>query len=200
MIEVDESAAEFRRAHVLASATKVFLAYGFAKATMDDIARAAEMSRPAIYLHFKNKTDIYRSIALDMLTLSAAQAKAELERPGPFADRLERAIDVAIISMIASFSTTPHGAEFLDMKSSLADLIGTWRGHLLDQIADAIASEARRTGVDLVGKGFPARMLADTLMDRLDGVKARTVDPDAQRQAARIQIRLIDNVLQAQGR
>ena len=77
MIEVDESAAEFRRAHVLASATKVFLAYGFAKATMDDIARAAEMSRPAIYLHFKNKTDIYRSIALDMLTLSAAQAKAE---------------------------------------------------------------------------------------------------------------------------
>ena len=38
---------------------KVFLAYGFARTTMDDIARAADMSRPALYLLFKNKTDIY---------------------------------------------------------------------------------------------------------------------------------------------
>jgi AcrR family transcriptional regulator len=196
MIEIDDTLPDSRRAHVLGSASKVFLSYGFAKATMDDIARAAEMSRPAVYLLFKNKADIYRSIATDMLTLSAAQAKAELDQTGPFTQRMERAVDVAIISMIASFSMTPHGAEFLDMKSGLGDLIGIWRGQLMEYITAAITSEAIRNGVDLAAKGLPAEMLADTLLDQLDGIKARTIDPDAQRKAAQIQIRLIGSVLQ----
>ena len=146
---------------------------------------------------FRNKTDIYRNIAFDMLTLSAAQAKAELDKPGPFAERMERAVDMAIISMIASFSTTPHGAEFLDMKSGLSDLIGTWRGQLLDHMTKAIALEGLGNGVDLAEKGLPAPMLADALLDRLDGIKARTIDPEVQRQAARVQIMLINGVLQA---
>ena len=66
MIDAEETSQDSRRAHVLASASKVFLAYGFAKATMDDIARAAEMSRPAVYLHFKNKTEIVVS-SLDQI-------------------------------------------------------------------------------------------------------------------------------------
>ena len=197
MTDVDESSPEFRRTHVLASATKVFLAYGFAKATMDDIARAAEMSRPAVYLHFKNKTEIYRSIASDMLMLSATQAKAALDEPGPFAARMERAVDLAIVSMIASFSLTPHGAEFLDMKSNLSDLIGHWRGQLQDHMSTEIAAEAARNGVDLSARGFTAEMLAEALLDRLDGIKARTIDPQAQLQAARVQISLIDAVLKA---
>lgn len=197
MIDAEETSQDSRRAHVLASASKVFLAYGFAKATMDDIARAAEMSRPAVYLHFKNKTEIYRSIASDMLTLSSEHAKSALDAPGPFAARMERAVDVAIVSMIASFSLTPHGAEFLDMKSNLSDLIGNWRGLLLDHLSLAIAAEAERNGVDLSARGFTAGLLAEALLDRLDGIKARTMDPQAQLQAARVQIRLIDTVLQA---
>ena len=54
MTEADDTSLDPKRAHVLGCATKVFLAYGFARTTMDDIARAAEMSRPALYLLFKN--------------------------------------------------------------------------------------------------------------------------------------------------
>lgn len=197
MTETDETPPESRRAHVLASATKVFLAYGFARATMDDIARAAEMSRPAIYQYFKNKTEIYRSIASVMLDQSVEEAKVAFARPGHFANRMERAVDVSIISMIASFSTTQHGSEFLDMKSGLSDLITDWRGQLLDLMTLAIDAEAKRTGVDLGAKTFTAVMLAESLMDRLDGIKARTIDSEAQRQASRIQISLIDQALQA---
>lgn len=197
MTETDDTPPESRRAHVLACATKVFLAYGFARATMDDIARAAEMSRPAIYQYFKNKTEIYRSIASVMLDQSVEEAKAAYARPGTFADRMERAVDVSIISMIASFSMTQHGAEFLDMKSGLSDLIGGWRGQLLDLMTLAIDAEAKRTGVDLGAKSFTAEMLAESLMDRLDGIKARTIDPEAQRQASKVQIGLINQALQA---
>ena len=46
---------------------KVFLAYGYSRVTMDDIARAAEMSRPALYLLFRNKAEIYRAIGAMLL-------------------------------------------------------------------------------------------------------------------------------------
>ena len=59
--------ADPKRLRVLEGAMKVFLAYGFARTTMDDIARAADMSRPALYLLFRNKSEIYRAIAAAML-------------------------------------------------------------------------------------------------------------------------------------
>jgi AcrR family transcriptional regulator len=197
MTEIDVTSPDAKRAHVLSCATRVFLAYGFARATMDDIARMAEMSRPAIYQYFKNKTEIYRSIASEKLGASIAAAKAALDRSGAFTDRLEQAVDEAIISMVASFSTTQHGSEFLDMKSSISDLIGAWREQLLDLMTAAIAAERNRTGVDLGASGLTAELLAECLMDRLDGIKARTTDPEAQRQASRVQIKLIARALQA---
>jgi AcrR family transcriptional regulator len=196
MTETDDTSPDSKRAHVLTSATKVFLAYGFARATMDDIGRAAEMSRPAIYQYFKNKTDIYRCIASEMLDSSVSLAKAALDQPGTFAELLERAVDASIISMIASFSTTQHGSEFLDMKSGLSDLIGIWRDQLLKLMTQAITTEAARNFVDLGAQGLTAELLAESLMDRLDGIKARTIDPEAQRQASRVQIRLIARALQ----
>ncbi len=59
---------------------KVFLAYGYQRVTMDDIARAAEVSRPALYLLFRNKADIYRAIGERMFELSAQQMRDVLSR------------------------------------------------------------------------------------------------------------------------
>ncbi|RWF16898.1 MAG: TetR/AcrR family transcriptional regulator, partial [Mesorhizobium sp.] len=123
MIESEDIATDPKRARILEGALKVFLAYGFARTTMDDIARAADMSRPALYLQFKNKTDIYRAIALMLLSRSLEQAKTALAGEEPFAERTMRAIDEALISMTRAVNASPHGAELLDMKSSLADLI-----------------------------------------------------------------------------
>ena len=48
MIEAEDIAADPKRARILDGAMKVFLAYGFSRTTMDDIARAADISRPAL--------------------------------------------------------------------------------------------------------------------------------------------------------
>ncbi|MEO1613491.1 MAG: helix-turn-helix domain-containing protein, partial [Pseudomonadota bacterium] len=50
-----------RRARILESAVGVFGRYGFKRCSMEDIAEAAGMSRPALYQHFKNKTEIFRA-------------------------------------------------------------------------------------------------------------------------------------------
>jgi AcrR family transcriptional regulator len=197
MIEAEDIAADPKRARILEGAMKVFLAYGFSRTTMDDIARAADMSRPALYLLFKNKTDIFRAIALMLLGRSVEQAKSELESNGAFAERMMRAVDAALISMMGTVHASPHGAELLDMKSSVADLVGCWRSGLVEHIARAIEGEARQNGVDLAAKGLSARLLADMLLDGLEGMKTRIADPDEQRRAAAALIRVIDLALKA---
>jgi len=195
MIEIEDIAADPKRARILDGAMKVFLAYGFARTTMDDIARAADMSRPALYLLFKNKTEIYRAIAMMLMSRSIEQAKTALAGEGDFAERMMRAIDAALISMTSAVAASPHGAELLDMKSSLADLVGCWRSGLVERITETVRSEAGRNGVDLATKGLSARLLADMLLDGLEGMKMRISDPDEQRQAAAALIRVIDLAL-----
>ena len=46
---------------------RVFIQKGFGKATMEDIAREAELSAGTLYLYFKNKNDLYASLTLRVL-------------------------------------------------------------------------------------------------------------------------------------
>ena len=48
-----------RQAHVLETALAVFARHGFGKTSIEDIAKAAGISRQGIYLHFKNKDEIF---------------------------------------------------------------------------------------------------------------------------------------------
>jgi AcrR family transcriptional regulator len=193
-----EAAPDPKRARILEGAMKVFLAYGFSRTTMDDIARAAEMSRPALYLLFKNKTEIYRAIAAQLLDNSVEQARILLLREGRFGDRMMAMIEECMIAMMRSIAESPHGAEILDMKSSLAgDLAGTWRNGLSGYIERAIDEEARRNGVDLKARGLSAPLLATLLLDGLEGMKMRILDPDGQRVAARGLVKVVEIAIQA---
>lgn len=187
-----ETQADPKRARIIEGAIRVFLAYGFSRTTMDDIARAAEVSRPALYLVFKNKADIYRAIAQTMLNNSLETARAALESDDPFDQRMMTAIREAMISLIQQFQQSPHGGEILDVKNSLAaDLIGEWREALTDLMAGSIAREASRNGADLATFGLDSRALAQFLLDGLEGMKMRTGDPDEQARAARGLVKVI---------
>lgn len=47
-----------RRAEILEAARGLYQRYGYKKTTMDDIARAAGITKPTIYTYFKGKKDI----------------------------------------------------------------------------------------------------------------------------------------------
>ena len=52
---------------ILEAAKKVFFAKGYLKATMDQIAVEAEISKPTIYQYFKTKDDLYFSLMLPII-------------------------------------------------------------------------------------------------------------------------------------
>src|SRR5262245_14515027 len=117
-----------KRARILEGAMKVFLTYGYSRVTMEDIARAADVSRPALYLLFKNKAEIYRAIGAALLESSAANAEAALAESGDFVERMTEAIDRSLIAMMKTIMDSPHGAEIVDHKNTLAsELLAEWR-------------------------------------------------------------------------
>lgn len=181
-----------KRARILEGALKVFLAYGFARTTMDDIARAAELSRPALYLVFRNKTDIYRAIARCVVVQIVLRAKDALAGDGRLIDKLDHMIQTALFEMVKDIEESPHGPELLDIKNSLAgDIFAEWRGEMLEALEVAFAAEADRTGVDLPAREISARALAETFLDALEGMKPRLSDPHSHLAAARCCARVL---------
>lgn len=51
-----------RRKEIFEAALKVFSKYGFHKASMDQIAELMKISKPALYLYFKNKESLFFSM------------------------------------------------------------------------------------------------------------------------------------------
>ncbi len=65
--ERKEREKERRRQQIIVAAKRVFSEKGFNKATMEDIAKEAELSPGTLYLYFKNKEELYASLSLRIL-------------------------------------------------------------------------------------------------------------------------------------
>lgn len=167
-------ASDEKRGMVLESAMGVFLNYGFSRTTMDDLARAAGMSRPALYLLFKNKRDIFRAVSMQTLEQTLIATREELASPGDIASRLSRAAYIGIIEPYCKVMTAPHGAELFDGKDGLLDdVISKWHADFATIISEAIRSETVGVGSHLADRGLTPDGLAQMLLDGIEGAKKR---------------------------
>ncbi|HHB80537.1 MAG TPA: TetR/AcrR family transcriptional regulator [Aliiroseovarius sp.] len=126
-----------KRQAILAAAFEVFVTYGFRRSSMEDIARAANMSRPALYLHFRNKEDMFRSLVegyYDGASAAMAEALAGQGTPEEVLLAAFRAKDTEAMSTLLA---SPHGAELLDPRAtSSGDLIEAGEARLRAHLAD----------------------------------------------------------------
>lgn len=58
---------ERRRQQIMVAAKRVFSEKGLNKATMEDIAKEAELSPGTLYLYFKNKDELFSSLSIRIL-------------------------------------------------------------------------------------------------------------------------------------
>lgn len=157
-----------RRSAVLEAAHGVFLRYGFKKTSMDDLARAAGLSRQGLYLHFETKEALFRSAFEHLLVQLEAGARAALARAGSLEDRL-----------VAAFEAN-HGHVFASKSDHLDELLGTATALIGTRFEDAeraftalIADALSREGVAAAWKpaGVTAKDLADHLHATSYGIK-----------------------------
>ncbi|WP_309082754.1 helix-turn-helix domain-containing protein [Chelativorans sp.] len=186
-----------KRARVLEGAMQVFLAYGFSRATMDDIARAVDISRPALYLLFRNKADIFRAVGQDLLARSRVNACQALREDGTLEQRLMEALDRALFQLFRMVEGSPHGDELVDLNNHVAaDMVAEWRQGMVDCFARAIREEALRRGATLEERGLSAQALAEMLFNILEGLKASGRCGSAAEDNARQFVSLIELALE----
>lgn len=77
--------AEQTRQDILTAATKIFSTKSVAKTTLEDIARGANVTRGAIYWHFKNKKEIFDALheALHRPLIELILNDLEKDHPNP---------------------------------------------------------------------------------------------------------------------
>ncbi|GBF50842.1 hypothetical protein LPTSP4_23690 [Leptospira ryugenii] len=66
---------------ILEKAVPVFFQFGFKKTSMDDLAKAANLSRQALYLHFPNKEELFKEAILHLFRSSLEAALLALQDP-----------------------------------------------------------------------------------------------------------------------
>jgi AcrR family transcriptional regulator len=178
----DKAKEDPKRALIMASAMAVVLRYGYQRMTMDDIAKEAGISRPGLYLVFKNKAEIYRAIAEAMLSEALAKSEAALLDIGTLEDRLFGALKAGILDPMEHLLNSAHGAELLDMKHSMAgEMVHEWRTKQSDLLASVIIKGGSLTG----------QQLADILLDGVEGLKQRTMDMDEIRSGVLALVKLV---------
>jgi TetR/AcrR family acrAB operon transcriptional repressor len=78
------------RATLLKMALAVFSAKGYAAATLDDVAKAANVTRGAIYWHFKSKADLYNTLIQEYSARGAGVAQQAVSEGGTLIEILRR--------------------------------------------------------------------------------------------------------------
>ena len=78
------------RATLLKTALSIFSAKGYSAATLDDVAKAAKMTRGAIYWHFKSKADLYNTLVDEVSARGAAVVQQAVAEGGTLIEILRR--------------------------------------------------------------------------------------------------------------
>lgn len=110
-----------KKTQILKAAMRVVTAYGFKRSSMEDIAQAAGVSRPAIYLLFRNKDDVFIS-CVEML-IEDAFTVAETAAAGADANSAKDQISAYLSAYMGFYHELlvagPHGQEMLDVNNRL---------------------------------------------------------------------------------
>lgn len=176
---MDDPKTDQRRAAILTQAFAAFTTYGYRRTTMDDIARAAGLSRPALYLLYRNKADIFRGCMQALMAEMRVSVAKCFTGEASTVSKVEEALNEAIIRPYRKIAETPHGTEIFDAKYDFAsDLFLEWIEAVEKEVAAGLAAEQAAGHLDLERAGVSAERMASLLLDATEGMKMRMSDMD----------------------
>jgi len=124
-----------RQLAVLDAAIGVFARYGFRKTSMDEVARAAGVSRQGLYLQFANKEELFRKALEHSLNSQLEAAVAALTRA-------EDALEFRLVAACDAWSgrfVGSLGSDAADLMCASTSLAGATLTHYETQFELAVA-------------------------------------------------------------
>jgi AcrR family transcriptional regulator len=161
--------AENRRESLLDAAVGVFARYGFRKTSMDEVARAAGVSRQGLYLQFADKEELFRKAVTHKLTrqLSAAMIALANDR-----DRLETRL-IAACDEWAGRYVGIAGTDAADLMCASTSLAGATLAEYESRFEQALAHAIAMSPLAAfcARSGFSAQDVARALHATARGLK-----------------------------
>lgn len=151
------------------AAAGVFTRFGFRKASMDEVARAAGVSRQGLYLHFATKEALFQATLDHVVSVAMDSAERALsDGSAPLSDRLVSAFD-AWMGMFAGMT----GANASELTAAGQALSGPVMEEQESRFVAAVARAMRASGLAAAYRpaGLTAPRLAATLYATARGLK-----------------------------
>src|SRR6476660_7602697 len=164
MPSISSPSVNAREERILAAALPVFGRYGFRKASMDEIARSADISRQGLYLRFASKDALFRAAVRQELDTALGDVSRCLNEEGVGLERRAvAALDAWLGRYVGSMLAPDIGNLLQNPAMQLGDLvdpaIAACRARLAAAIAAAMSDSDRRR-LRVTPEEFVARMTA----------------------------------------
>lgn len=166
-----ESGGGQRREVVLGAALEVFVRQGYRKTSMDDVARAARISRPGLYFLFESKQQLFAAAINRALELDLAAAAGALEDGSrPLGERLLEAFDTWSGRYLGA-----AGGELSAFAQAHRDVLGAIPAQASHRFHDLVTAAVVSAGPAQDNERSEA--IASTLIAAATGLKHQATSP-----------------------
>jgi AcrR family transcriptional regulator len=164
---------------VLTAAEGCFLRYGFRKTTMEDIAAAASVSRPALYLMYASKEEVLRAVIARLFARMLAEVRDGVGARADLVDALAFAFEVWYVRPFLTIRSSPDAADLLENSRRIVD--AEWSR--ADADFEKIITQALNGSMpDRPRLGMPSAEVAHVLVAAVRGFKeAASTGPELRR-------------------
>jgi AcrR family transcriptional regulator len=167
----------------ITAAADVFLRYGYARTTMGDIAKAAGMSRPALYLLFPGKEQLFAAATMQMSKQRLEDIRAAIHDCDGLQQKLVVGFEMLLLGVFALQQTTPDARDMDDLSFPVVGEIYTmFVGFFAEVINEA------RTRISM-----PADQIARVLLFGLRGLREVAKSEEDFAQMIRLHIALVSD-------
>jgi AcrR family transcriptional regulator len=178
-----------RRAEIVREAAPVILRYGFRKTSMDDVARAAKLSRQGLYLHFPNKELLFREVVAHLAGLAVEALRSALARPNL---ELEARLLAGFDAMAAAALAGYEPANVRELFTTAAEIAGDVLASIDEQIMTLLTTTLTPTRKGRTRSAGPSpRALAEHLYVVSYGLQHRGHSGDDYRRRMATAVRIV---------
>ncbi len=137
-----------KRRQIVEGARQVFMNVGFDAASMNDITRAAGVSKGTIYVYFENKGELFQTIILEAKQRIFEDLRATLNAEGPVDDILKR-FSARLATGMTCEETVKAMRIAIGVAERFPELVRAFFGDHPDNLVDTLTAfvvERSRTG------------------------------------------------------
>ena len=106
---------------IIEAATSVFLRYGFRRSTMGDLAEAAGISRPSLYLRFCNKEKLFEAVLQEVATRTLDEIRAGLAQQETPSEQLRFAFECWAVKPFKLMQGSPDARDLTSCSLAFAE-------------------------------------------------------------------------------